>query len=211
MKSKVIIIEDNEDLRDAYAHFISKDNKYHVINSFDAVESAIDYINLNEDYIPDILLLDIKLKGINGIKGCEYFNDKYPSIKIIMISVHDGPEYVFQALKAGATGYLTKNLNEQKLLQSLDEVLAGGAPMSSQIAKMVIQSFQVKKHKIDLNTKEGLILNILASGRSYQAIADEIGISKDTVKYHIKNIYKKLQASNKLEAINKAQQLGIID
>lgn len=208
MKTKIAIIEDNLDLRDAYTFFISKQSNLEVVSTHDNVEDFLVLIKEDISKTPDILLLDIKLKGMNGIKGCGLINDFKPDIKIIMISVHEDADHVFQALKLGATGYLTKNINQEKLLNAINECMQGGAPMSSKIAQMVVQSFHVKK--VHLNHKESMILNLLAEGKSYQSIGDEMFLSKDTIKYHIKHIYKKLQATNKMEAIHNANKMGLI-
>lgn len=207
MRKNIIIVEDNIDVQEAFKLLIeTKTNNYTVVNTYDNCEDAIQNIKYDK---PDIVLMDIDLPGMNGIEGTRLIRQSLPKTDILIISVHENSQYVFDALCAGATGYITKNSNHTQLLKALDEVSAGGAPMSTHIAKLVVKSFR-RESESPLTGRETDVLNLLAEGRSYMDIADQISVSKDTVKFHIKNIYLKLQVSNKIEAVTKAKSEGFI-
>ncbi|NME69486.1 response regulator transcription factor [Flammeovirga aprica] len=207
MRKKIIIVEDNQDVQEAFKLLIeTKTNDYSVISTYDNCEDALS--NLKSDQ-PEIVLMDIDLPGMNGIEGTRQIRQTLPKTDILIISVHENSQYVFDALCAGATGYITKNSNHTQLLKALDEVSAGGAPMSTHIAKLVVKSFR-RESESPLTGRETDVLNLLAEGKSYMDIADQISVSKDTVKFHIKNIYLKLQVSNKIEAVTKAKSEGFI-
>ncbi|MBB3697450.1 response regulator [Flammeovirga yaeyamensis] len=207
MKKKIIIVEDNKDVQEAFQLLIeTKTSNYEVVNAYTTCEDAL---NKLETDLPDIVLMDIDLPGMNGIEGTRNIRQTLPRTDILIISVHENSQYVFDALCAGATGYITKNSNHTQLLRALDEVSAGGAPMSTQIAKLVVKSFR-RESESPLTNRETDVLNLLAEGKSYMDIADQISVSKDTVKFHIKNIYLKLQVSNKIEAVTKAKSEGFI-
>ncbi|ANQ49691.1 response regulator transcription factor [Flammeovirga sp. MY04] len=207
MKKKIIIVEDNKDVQEAFQLLIeTKTSNYEVVNAYTTCEDALKKL---ETDLPDIVLMDIDLPGMNGIEGTRNIRQTLPRTDILIISVHENSQYVFDALCAGATGYITKNSNHTQLLRALDEVSAGGAPMSTQIAKLVVKSFR-RESESPLTNRETDVLNLLAEGKSYMDIADQISVSKDTVKFHIKNIYLKLQVSNKIEAVTKAKSEGFI-
>jgi DNA-binding NarL/FixJ family response regulator len=149
--------------------------------------------------------MDINLPGIDGITATAKIKDKHPEVDILIISVSTASQHVFDALRHGAVGYLTKNIEEEELIDALDQVVAGGAPMSAQIAKMVVASFQVNRES-PFSDRETEVLGLLAAGKSYSKIADELHIGKETVKSHIKNIYSKLHVNSKAEAIARARK-----
>lgn len=207
MRKNIIIVEDNSDVQEAFKLLIeTKTNDYKVVNAYDNCEDAIQNLKIDA---PDIVLMDIDLPGMNGIEGTRLIRQSLPKTDILIISVHENSQYVFDALCAGATGYITKNSNHTQLLKALGEVSAGGAPMSTHIAKLVVKSFR-RESESPLTSRETDVLNLLAEGKSYMDIADQISVSKDTVKFHIKNIYLKLQVSNKIEAVTKAKSEGFI-
>ena len=140
-----------------------------------------------------------------GIEGIRRIKKIRTDIEIIVVTVHDDDIKVFDALCAGASGYLTKNISPQNLLNAIDEVSTGGAPMSTNIARMVIKSFQ-KSAESPLSSRETEVLQLLGRGKSYTMIADDLFIDKETVRSHIKNIYRKLEVSSKAEAIEKANR-----
>lgn len=198
-QKKIIIIEDNPDVRIGFELLINSSENYRVIQMYDNCEDAIREIkNLN----PDIILMDIDLPNMSGIEGTAIIKSKYPNIEIIIITVFENSERVFGAMNAGASGYLTKNDGYQDMLNALDEVVKGGAPMSAKIARMVVNSFAKKTINSPLSQQESKILLALAEGKSYKSIALQFSISLDTVKFHIKNIYIKLQVNNKEDAIS---------
>ncbi len=200
MTTEVLIIEDNEVVKDGFALLINSMDGYEVSGKYDSCEAAIKAIQQKQ---PTIVLMDIDLPGMSGIEGTRKIKKMYPNIDIIVITVHEDSELVFEALCAGASGYITKNSDYSRLLDAINEVRSGGAPMSSNIARMVVESFQ-KNTDSPLTARETEVLELLAKGKSYTVIADELFIHKETVKSHIKNIYFKLQVNSKAEAIEKA-------
>lgn len=203
---RVVIIEDNITLKNAFTDIINEDNAFTVVGNYTNCEEAI--ANIKDD-LPNIVLMDVQLPGINGVEGTKKIKKIRPVVNIIIITVYENSETVFDALCAGATGYLTKNTTSKKLLEALHEVINGGAPMSIHIAKMVVSSFK-KTIKHDLSDRELEVLTLLAKGKSYKSIGEDLFISTNTIKFHIKNIYDKLQVKNKEEAIRKASNKNII-
>lgn len=199
MIQRIIIIEDNVLISEAFSLLLSLRDNFTVVNTYTNCEDAIE--NLDQDK-PTIVLMDVDLPGMSGIEGTKIIKKKKPDADILIITVFENGKTVFDALCAGASGYLTKNSDQDKLLSAIDEVLEGGAPMSSKIARMVVQSFQ-KNNNSPLTDRETEILTRISEGKSQTLIAEQLYISKETVKYHIKNIYIKLQVNNKADAIKK--------
>lgn len=205
-QTRIAIIEDNEVVREGFALLIGSINNYQVVGTYTNCEDAIR--NIHSDR-PRIILMDLKLPGMSGIEGTARIKKLIPDIKIIVITVHENSELVFEALCAGACGYITKNSSYTSLLNAIDEALAGGAPMSSNIARMVVESFQ-KNQNSPLTARETEILELIYKGKSYSVIANDLFIHKETVKSHIKNIYFKLQVHSKADAIEKALKNKLI-
>jgi DNA-binding NarL/FixJ family response regulator len=205
-KKRVLIVEDDQEIRNSFSLIVNSSQKFMVVNSYPKCEDAID--NLNRDKA-EIILMDIELPGINGIQGTKIIKDRAPHTDIVMVSVYEDSELVFEALKAGASGYITKSANYLELLTALEEIVKGGAPMSSKIARMVIDNFHVNPNS-PLTKRETEILQLIAEGKTYTQISEELFISKETAKTHIKNIYSKLQVNSKSEAIAKATQDRLI-
>jgi DNA-binding NarL/FixJ family response regulator len=204
--NKITIVEDNEVVRDGFALLIGSVSEYDVVSTYDNCEEALK--NLVRDR-PNIILMDLELPGMHGVEGIRRIKKQCPEVYIIVITVHANSELVFDALCAGASGYITKNAGHSKLLDAIAEVQRGGAPMSSQIARMVVQSFQ-KNTDSPLTNRETEVLELLAKGKSYTVIADELFVHKETIKSHIKNIYTKLQVNSKADAIEKALRERLI-
>jgi DNA-binding NarL/FixJ family response regulator len=203
---RVVIVEDDKLIREGFADLVNESDKYTCIANYDICEDAVK--NLAKDN-PQIILMDIGLPGISGIEGIRRIKRLRPQIDIVVVTVHEDDLKVFEALCAGANGYLTKNISPKKLLDALDEVQKGGAPMSTNIARMVVRSFQ-RNNDSPLSTRETEVLQHLARGKSYTMIADELFIDKETVRSHIKNIYRKLEVNSKSEAIDKANRNRLI-
>jgi DNA-binding NarL/FixJ family response regulator len=199
-KKRVLIVEDDAEIRNSFTLIVNSSQKFTVVNSYGSCEDAIDNIGRDK---PEIVLMDIELTGMNGIQGAKVIKDKNPHIDIIMVTVYEDSELVFEALKAGASGYITKSANYLELLTALEEIVKGGAPMSSRIARMVIDNFHVNPNS-PLTKRETEILQLISEGKTYTQISEELFISKETAKTHIKNIYSKLQVNSKSEAIAKA-------
>jgi DNA-binding NarL/FixJ family response regulator len=199
-KKRVLIVEDDAEIRNSFSLIVNSSQKFMVVNAYGNCEEAIDNISRDK---PEIVLMDIELPGINGIQGTKLIKDKNPHIDIVMVTVYEDSELVFEALKAGASGYITKSANYLELLTALEEIMKGGAPMSSRIARMVIDNFHVNPNS-PLTKRETEILQLISEGKTYTQISEELFISKETAKTHIKNIYSKLQVNSKSEAIAKA-------
>ncbi|MGD1889636.1 MAG: response regulator [Cyclobacteriaceae bacterium] len=205
-ETRITIIEDNDVVRDGFALLISSVSQHIVVNTYVTCEEAIKQLS---DDRPDIILMDLELPGMHGVEGIRKIKKLLPEVNILVISVHTNSELVFQALCSGASGYITKNAGHSKILDAITEVKKGGAPMSSQIARMVVQSFQ-KITDSPLTSRETEVLELLAKGKSYSAIANDLFVHKETIKSHIKNIYGKLQVNSKADAIEKALKQRLI-
>jgi DNA-binding NarL/FixJ family response regulator len=198
--TRISIIEDNEVVRNGLETLIDSIPEFKLSGSFDNCEDAIKTAEYDR---PDVILMDIELPGMNGIQGIRVFKGILHEVNIIVITIYEDNEMVFDALCAGACGYITKSADYTELLDAIKEVVNGGAPMSNKIARMVVESFQ-RNYDTPLSPRETEVLELLAKGKSYSVIADEIFVHKETVKSHIKNIYFKLQVNSKADAIEKA-------
>ena len=217
MKLRIAIAEDN--------HFLAKAIK-EKLSFFDDI--TIKFIAKNgaeligklaEDYRIDVILMDIQMPEMDGIKATELIKNQHPQIKIIMLTVYDDDEHIFNAIKAGANGYLLKEIEAQKLYNSILEVLNDGAPMTPSIALKTLNllrnpsfesSIDNDLEEIKLSKRETEILTQLSKGLNYNEIAENLTISPSTVRKHIENIYRKLQVHNKLEAVLKAKKRNLI-
>jgi DNA-binding NarL/FixJ family response regulator len=197
---KVTIVEDDNLIREGIATLINETDGYSCSGSYPDCESMLKDL---EKHVPDVILMDIDLPGISGIIGTNKVRSALPEIDVIILTVHENDELVFDALCAGACGYLTKNEQPTKLLESIKDVHNGGSPMSTNIARMVVSSFQ-KSTNSPLTRRETEVLNLLSLGKSYKMIADALYVDKETIRTHIKNIYRKLEVHSKAEAIEKA-------
>jgi DNA-binding NarL/FixJ family response regulator len=205
-KKRVLIVEDDQEIRNSFVTIVNSSPNFVVINAYGSCEDAIKHMNSDR---PDYVLMDIELPGINGIKGTKIIKDKYPHVEIVMVTVYEDSDLVFEALKAGASGYITKSANYMELLAALDEISRGGAPMSSKIARLVIDNFHINPNS-PLTKRETEILQLISEGKTYTQISEELFISKETSKTHIKNIYAKLQVNCKSEALAKAAMEKLI-
>lgn len=203
----VAIIDDDQDIRDQLSFIIDEQSEFSCHQRFHNVESALEPLLQNP---PDVLIMDITLvDGINGIEGVSLFVKQKAPFEIIMFSVHQDDEKIFQSLCAGACGYLTKNTPIPKVLSAIKEAKNGGAPMSMNVARMVVNSFRPKSTSI-LSIREKEVLNELCKGKSYKKIGTSLFISQDTVRSHIRNIYRKLEVNSKSQAVAKAFKENLI-
>jgi DNA-binding NarL/FixJ family response regulator len=200
-KIQVTIIEDDKTIREGFTYLINASEKFAVISAFSTAEEALSKLQANA---PDVILLDIELPGISGIEAIPKIKTLLPKTHILMLTVYDNEELVFKALTNGASGYLTKNSNTEKIIDAIQEVMDGGAPMSMNIAKIVIKSFH-KNRNSPLTKRETEILEQIAEGKSRSKIAKDLFVDLETVKSHIKNIYSKLNVHSREDAIKQAK------
>ena len=209
----VVIVEDNNTIREGLAVLINGTQGYSCVGSFNDCESFLKKLH---SLSIDVVLMDIALPGINGIEGVKKALEIKEDLDVLMLTIYEDSEVVFDALCAGACGYLVKKTPPSRLLEAIKEVHEGGSPMSSQIARQVIIAFKEGKDSIKDNSSYGLserekeVLTLLAQGNNYQQIGDQLFISVDTVRHHIKNIYKKLHVHTQSEAVAKAIRKKII-
>ena len=203
----VAIIEDDREVRQAFCEYISGQTNFACNLAADSVESLLN--KLYVENLPDIILMDIGLPGMSGISGIKIIKERYPDIDIVMLTVHNDPHKIFQSLCAGASGYLLKTTPFKEITKLLTELYSGGAPMSPQIARKVIEYFhpgEKSQTKSPLTKKENEIIMDLVDGLSYKIIADKQNISIETVRSHIKHIYSKLHVHSKADVIRKSLQ-----
>lgn len=203
MPTKILIYDDNTDLREGICHLLRLREEYEVVGEFgDAKNVVKEVIELK----PDVILMDIEMPGITGVEAVKKIRTIDRKAQIIMLTVFDDQGHIFEALQSGANGYLLKRNASDRLVQSIEEVLSGGAPMSPSIARLIISEMQVRKpqENYQLSVREKEILKSLATGNSFKLIASDLQISLETVRTHIKKIYEKLQVHSQIEAVSKA-------
>lgn len=202
---RVVIVEDLREVREGLAMLIGGTAGFVCAASFRTMEGALSGI---AGTLPDVILTDIGLPGMDGIEGTRILRDRFPAVPILALSIYDDDENVFNAICAGASGYLLKNTAPARLLESLTEVMNGGAPMSPGIARRVITLFRKfrppDRGTCHLTPQETELLKLMVEGHHYKTAAREMGISVNTVSFHLKHIYDKLQVHSKTEAVAKA-------
>jgi DNA-binding NarL/FixJ family response regulator len=204
MALSVVVYEDNDLLRESIVSMISLNKRFHVGGAFNNVLKVQEQVKSIE---PDIILMDIDMPGSTGIEAVSKIRSAGLQTPIMMLTVFDDNKHVFDAICAGASGYLLKKHLSEKLYDSIEELRTGGAPMSPSIARMVITSMHKKTTQLNpygLTARETDVLTSLSKGNSYKLIASEFSISIDTVRTHIKNVYEKLQVHSQAEAVAKA-------
>ena len=203
--AQVGIIEDNKKIRQLMQRYLDMQEDMSCLVATESVEEMLDYLMTYPH--PNVLLMDIQLPGMSGIEGMKIIQQKYPDIEIIMLTVYHDSHKIFDSLKAGASGYLLKHTSLPEIKDAIELLMQGGAPMSPQIARKVITHFNdrgQKQQESNLTNREQDIVNGLVDGLSYKLIADRLDISIDTVRAHIRNIYKKLHVNSKAEVIAKS-------
>lgn len=203
-KIKIIIVEDDKEIRELAEGILSAEKDMAVVKTFPNGES---FLKLWENYECDVVIMDINMPGRNGIECIGEAKPKKPQVQFLISTVFENPQYIFQALCNGATGYMLKNNTGDKLVSAVREISEGGSPMSANIARLVVDSFSHKQtteiHNELLTTREKEILDLLAQGLMYKEIASKKEIGVETVRKHVYNIYEKLQVNSRTEAINK--------
>ena len=207
---KISIIEDNELLRSAWKSALEDVNDFTILGDYNSCESAFNSSGIGNSHV---ILMDINLPGMTGIEGALTVKEKYPDVNIIMITVYQDTEHVFDSICAGAVGYLLKSVSAEDMIDAIKQAVDGGSPMTPVIARKVISAFHTSKAKneVELNEKEMLVLNYLAEGKSYKMIADEMFLSVHSVRYYLRSIYEKLQVKSRAEAVAKGLKLNFIN
>lgn len=210
----IVIVEDNETIREGLKVLIDGMDGYHCSAGFSNCEDLLKKIKTLEF---DILLMDIDLPGMSGIEGIKKVKEIYPDSIILVLTIYDENDRVFDALFAGASGYLVKKTPPSRLLEAIKEAYEGGAPMSSHIARKVVNFFQQSKQVVKpeensthLTPREKEVLSGLVEGHSIKAISNSLNISIETVRFHFRNIYKKLHVHSQSEAVVKAIKEGLV-
>ena len=207
----VAIIEDHRDFREYLSALIHGTADLRLTGSFRSMEEALSRINVD---MPDVVLIDIGLPGMSGIEGIGVLKERYPNLLLLVQTVYEDDERIFDALCAGAAGYLLKKTPPARLIEGLKEVINGGAPMSPEVARKVIKLFRdirppdhVNYH---LSAHEIRLLKLFVDGHNYKTAAAELHVTTSTINFHLQNIYQKLQVHSKTEAVAKALRNGLI-
>ena len=208
---RVAIVEDQREFREGLAFLIGGTDGYRCIQRFGSMEEALEPLGRD---LPDLVLVDIGLPGISGIEGIRLLNERYPGLPVLMLTVYNDDERIFAAMCAGACGYLLKKTPKARILECIQEVMDGGAPMSPEVARRVVELFRQFRPPHDagyqLTTQELRLLALLGQGHHYKTAAGELGITVNTVSSHMRRIYEKLQVHSKSEAVAKALRQGLI-
>jgi len=201
---RVVLIEDVRDVRESLCLLINNNPGFQCTASYRTMEDALAGLTS----APNVILTDIGLPGMSGIDGTRVLRERFPDIAILALTVYDDDEKVFEAICAGASGYLLKNTTPARLLESLRDVVSGGAPMSPEVARRVVTLFREfrppERAAYQLTPQETILLRLMVEGHHYKTAASEMGISTSTVSFHLKHVYQKLQVHSKTEAVAKA-------
>jgi DNA-binding NarL/FixJ family response regulator len=208
---KVAIVEDRREIREGLAMLIGGTEGFRCTGSYRSMEEALEKIGRE---LPDVVLNDIGLPGMSGIEGIKILKGRHPDLLILMLTVYDDDERIFDAMCAGASGYLLKKTPPARLLESLREAVSGGAPMSPEVARRVVALFREirppDRADYDLTPHETRLLKLFVEGHNYKTAAAELGVSIHTVSFHLRSIYDKLQVHSKSEAVAKALQNRLV-
>jgi DNA-binding NarL/FixJ family response regulator len=208
---RVAVVEDQREIREGLGFLIGRTDGFRVTGVFRSMEEALPGF---EHDVPDVVLLDIGLPGMSGIDGARLLKERWPDLLILTLTVYDDDDRIFDALCAGASGYLLKKTPPARLVDSLHEVMAGGAPMSPEVAARVVKLFRAVRPLsvagAALTPQEQRLLRLLVEGNSYKTAAARLETSINTVGFHMKSIYKKLQVHSKSEAVARALRGGLV-
>lgn len=209
---KVALIEDRREIRDGLAMLINGTQGFKCTGSYRSMEDALPRIGTD---LPDVALCDIGLPGMSGIEGMRILKEKFPALLLLMLTIYDDDERIFDALCAGACGYLLKKTPPAKLLEGLREAVDGGSPMSPEVARRVIALFRdirpPERADYELTPHETRLLKLLVEGHNYKTAALELNVSINTISFHMRHIYEKLQVHSKSEAVAKALRDRLVD
>ena len=202
---RVAIVEDDNRIRESLAVLINGTENIQCVSTHRTAEDALDQIPTAQ---PDVVLMDINLPGMSGIECVRQLKTSMPSLQVLMLTMYENSQQVFESLKAGASGYLVKRTSPAEIVKAIEEVHAGASPMSGKIARAVVEYFQSLEKKSSppqhhLSPRETEILDLLVKGYRYKEIADALSIGFETVRFHLKNIYEKLHVHSRTEAVVK--------
>lgn len=208
---KVAVIEDHRDYREYLSALLAGTKGFRCTGSFRSMEEALQKIGFD---LPEVALVDIGLPGMNGVEGIRLLKAKYPELLLLTLTIHDDDERIFDALCAGASGYLLKKTPPTRLFESLQDAIAGGAPMSPEVARRVIALFRdirpPERADYQLTPHELRLLKLFVDGHNYKTAAAELKVTPSTINFHLQNIYQKLQVHSKTEAVAKALRHRLI-
>lgn len=208
---RVVIIEDQPDIRDGLACLIDSAPGYSTAGRFASMEEALAELTPTA---ADVALVDLGLPGISGLAGIRRLRETHPNVLLLVLTVYSDDDRIFEALCAGASGYLLKKTAPDRLLESIQEVMEGGSPMSPEVARRVVSLFRLVRppDKADhhLTPHEIRLLKLLMDGHSYRSAAAQLGVSTHTVSFHLRQVYAKLQVHSKSEAVARAMRTGVI-
>lgn len=203
--ARVAIVEDRPEIREGLSLLLERAEGYEVARAWGSAEEALPPLLADP---PSAVLMDLGLPGMDGIEAIRLLHAKHPGLPILVLSVYDDDQRIFEALCAGAVGYLLKKTPRERLLAAIDDALGGGSPISPEIARKVVTLFREFRPPAaadyDLTPHDQRLLRLLADGHHYKTVADRLGVSVSTVGYHLQNIYRKLQVHSKSEAVAKA-------
>ena len=209
---RVGIVEDQPEIREGLSRLIGSAESYRVVGAWESMEEALR--GLERD-VPDVALVDIGLPGMSGIEGIRILRERHPDLVSLVLTVYDDDDRIFEALCAGACGYLLKKTPPHELLEGLSQAAQGGAPVSPEIARRVIGLFRrfrpPQRSGYELTPHETRILGLLVDGHNYRSVASELGCSVHTVNFHMKSIYRKLEVHSKSEAVAKALRERVVE
>ena len=208
---KVAIVEDHHTFRQCLEFLLNNTDGFRSVGSFRTMEDALEGIGTE---LPDVVLLDIGLPGMNGIEGVKALKEKYPDVLVLMNTVFEDDERIFDALCAGACGYLLKKMPPAEILDSVKQAIAGGAPMSPEVARRVIDLFRQlrpsEKADYELTPHEVRLLQLVSEGHSYKSAASQLKVTAKTISFHLQKIYGKLHVHSKSEAVSKGLRKRLI-
>lgn len=213
---RVVVVEDQKTTREGLTSLISGTPGFVVAGGFDAVEGLITLLErpARGAVDPDVVLLDIQLAGMTGLEGVRRLRALRPGLLILMLTVYDDNDRIFEAICGGACGYLLKDTPPERLIGALREAQGGGAPMSPEVARKVVTMFQraapPRQAEHRLSPREMDVLRLLADGHSYKTAAAALSLSEDTIRFHIRHVYEKLHVHSKSEAVVKALREGLL-
>jgi len=204
---KVVIVDDDRELREMYKGLVNESEGMMCVGEFEGSKNTVNELIHSS---VDVVLMDVDMPEMNGIECVKRIREKNKDLPIIMLTVREDSEIIFESLRSGASGYLVKGLRADKLTRGIREVVDGGAPMSSQIARLVVTSFKQEPQEV-LSRRENEVLQLLCNGDNYKLVGEKLFISANTVKRHIRSIYTKLEVNSRGEMVQKAYRNNLVN